>query len=262
MREREREERRQALFHPNSEERDLGLFRERDREREDTVFWVFHWFGLVGLDRHNDCLSNSPYLCFKASTMLRRSVVQVYLFITLLGKICRTSFLLIITSLMRNIHFVLLISRQGKVRLTKWYSPYTQKERTKVVRELSGLILTRGPKLCNFVEWRGFKVVYKRYASLYFCMCINQDNNELEILEIIHHFVEILDRYFGSVCELDLIFNFHKAYYILDEVLIAGELQESSKKTVHRLIDAQDSLVEAAKEQASSISNMIAQATK
>ncbi|KAL7263984.1 hypothetical protein ACSBR1_002022 [Camellia fascicularis] len=51
------------------------------------------------------------------------------------------------------------------------------------------------------------------------------------------------------VCELDLIFNFHKAYYILDELLIAGELQESSKKTIARLITAQDSLVEAAKEQ-------------
>ncbi|KAK2973280.1 hypothetical protein RJ640_015681 [Escallonia rubra] len=183
--------------------------------------------------------------------------------------------------LLLQIHFVLLISRQGKVRLTKWYSPYSQKERTKVIRELSGLILSRGPKLCNFVEWRGFKVVYKRYASLYFCMCINQDDNELEVLEIVHHFVEILDRYFGSVCELDLIFNFHKvfyldlllsralqgvkswqAYYILDEILIAGELQESSKKTVARLIAAQDSLVETAKEQASSLSNMIAQATK
>uniref|UniRef100_A0A803NHR1 AP complex mu/sigma subunit domain-containing protein n=1 Tax=Cannabis sativa TaxID=3483 RepID=A0A803NHR1_CANSA len=90
------------------------------------------------------------------------------------------------------------------------------------------VILTRGPKLCNFVEWRGYKVVYKRYASLYFCMCIDQDDNELEVLEIIHHYVEILDRYFGSVCELDLIFNFHK-----------------------------DSLVETAKE-ASSISNIIA----
>ncbi|KAF4359690.1 hypothetical protein G4B88_000501 [Cannabis sativa] len=160
------------------------------------------------------------------------------------------------------IHFVLLISRQGKVRLTKWYSPYSQKERTKVLRELSGVILTRGPKLCNFVEWRGYKVVYKRYASLYFCMCIDQEDNELEVLEIIHHYVEILDRYFGSVCELDLIFNFHKAYYILDELLIAGELQESSKKTVARLIAAQDSLVETAKEEASSISNIIAQATK
>lgn len=30
-------------------------------------------------------------------------------------------------------------------------------------------------------------------------------------------------RYFGNVCELDLIFNFHKAYYILDELLIAGK---------------------------------------
>ncbi|XP_043708075.1 AP-1 complex subunit sigma-2-like [Telopea speciosissima] len=160
------------------------------------------------------------------------------------------------------IHFVLLISRQGKVRLTKWYSLYSQKERSKVLRELSGDILSRGPKLCNFVEWRGYKVVYKRYASLYFCMCTNQEDNELEILEIIHHFVEILDRYFGSVCELDLIFNFHKAYYILDEILIAGELQESSKKTVARLIAAQDSLLETAEEQANTISNMIVQATK
>ncbi|VFQ97245.1 unnamed protein product [Cuscuta campestris] len=180
-----------------------------------------------------------------------------------------------------QIHFVLLISRQGKVRLTKWYSPYSQKERAKVIRELSGLILTRGPKLCNFVEWKGFRVVYKRLQEspthsppprgyqinnykcfLPDCCFTVQDDNELETLEIIHHFVEILDRYFGSVCELDLIFNFHKAYYVLDEVLIAGELEESSKKTVARLVAAQDSLVEAAKEQASSISNIIAQATK
>ncbi|CAK9207676.1 unnamed protein product, partial [Sphagnum troendelagicum] len=161
-----------------------------------------------------------------------------------------------------RIHFVLLISRQGKVRLTKWYSPYSQKERTKVIRELSGMILSRGPKLCNFIEWRGLKVVYKRYASLYFCMCVDTEDNELETLEIIHHYVEILDRYFGNVCELDLIFNFHKAYYILDEVLIAGELQESSKKSVARVIAAQDTLIDNAKEQASSLSNMIAQATK
>jgi AP-1 complex subunit sigma 1/2 len=160
------------------------------------------------------------------------------------------------------IHFVLLISRQGKVRLTKWYSPHTQKERTKVIRELSGMILSRGPKLCNFLEWRGLKVVYKRYASLYFCMCVDADDNELETLEIIHHFVEILDRYFGNVCELDLIFNFHKAYYILDEVLIAGELQETSKKSVARVIAAQDTLIEHAKEQSNSLSNIIAQATK
>jgi AP-1 complex subunit sigma 1/2 len=51
----------------------------------------------------------------------------------------------------------------------------------------------------------------------------------LIILEQIHLFVEILDRYFGNVCELDIIFNFHKAYYILDELFIGGHLQETSK---------------------------------
>lgn len=35
-----------------------------------------------------------------------------------------------------------------------------------------------------------------------------------------------------------LILN-EQAYYILDEILIAGELQESSKRVVGRLIDAQ-----------------------
>ena len=36
------------------------------------------------------------------------------------------------------------------------------------------------------------------------------NDNELGCLEAIHLFVEILDQYFGNVCELDLVFNFHK----------------------------------------------------
>lgn len=74
----------------------------------------------------------------------------------------------------------------------------------------------------NNHEKRGWK---KRYASLFFVACIDQDDNELITLEKIHLFVEVLDRYFGNVCELDIIFNFHKAYYILDELFIGGELQ-------------------------------------
>ena len=27
---------------------------------------------------------------------------------------------------------------------------------------------------------------------------------------MIHEYVEVLDKYFGNVCELDIIFNFHK----------------------------------------------------
>lgn len=142
------------------------------------------------------------------------------------------------------IHFLLLISRQGKTRLAKWFSPLVQKERAKTAKEVTQIVLNRSPKLCNFVEWRDYKLVFKRYASLYFICCIDKADNELISLEHIHCFVEILDRYFGNVCELDLIFNFHKAYYILDELFLGGEFQESSKKTILRVISAQDVLLE------------------
>ena len=64
--------------------------------------------------------------------------------------------------------------------------------------------------MCNFIDYKEYKIVYKRYASLYFITVVDKADNELIILELIHSFVEVLDKYFGNVCELDLIFNFHK----------------------------------------------------
>lgn len=32
------------------------------------------------------------------------------------------------------IHFFLLVSRQGKCRLSKWYTPYPEKEKKKMIR--------------------------------------------------------------------------------------------------------------------------------
>jgi len=40
------------------------------------------------------------------------------------------------------------------------------------------------------------------------------------------------------MCALCFVFALRKAYYILDEILIVGELQESNKKTIARLIAA------------------------
>ncbi len=77
--------------------------------------------------------------------------------------------------------------------------------------QVINLILQRSNKLCNVIEWQDTRLVYKRYASLYFAICIDPTDNELLALEQIHLYVETLDRYFGNVCELDLIFNFHKA---------------------------------------------------
>ncbi|XP_035290362.1 AP-1 complex subunit sigma-1A-like isoform X1 [Anguilla anguilla] len=140
--------------------------------------------------------------------------------------------------------FMLLFSRQGKLRLQKWYTPTAERDKKKMVRELMQVVLARKPKMCSFLEWRDLKIVYKRYASLYFCCVVEEQDNELITLEIIHRFVELLDKYFGSVCELDIIFNFEKAYFILDEFLMGGEIQDTSKKSVLKAIEQADLLQE------------------
>ena len=47
-----------------------------------------------------------------------------------------------------------------------------------------------------------------------------------------------------QVCELDIIFNYEKALFMLDELLLGGEIQETSKKNVLKAIAAQDLLQE------------------
>jgi len=142
------------------------------------------------------------------------------------------------------IQFMLLFSRQGKLRLSKWFAAQHERQKKKVSREIIATVLSRKPKMCSFLEWKDLKIVYKRYASLYFCCAVEQGDNELVVLEIIHRYVELLDKYFGSVCELDIIFNFEKAYFMLDELLLGGEIQETSKKNVLKAIAAQDLLQE------------------
>ena len=60
----------------------------------------------------------------------------------------------------------------------------------------------------------------------------DSDDNELITLEIIHRYVEVLDRWFMNVCELDIVFNFNKVYSILDEFMLAGEIEETSKREI------------------------------
>ncbi len=63
---------------------------------------------------------------------------------------------------------------------------------------------------------------------------------------MIHHFVEVLDRYFSNVCELDLIFNFHQAYFILEEMIVGGFIMESSKTRALKMIASNDTLMDSA----------------
>ena len=110
-----------------------------------------------------------------------------------------------------KIRFLLLQNRQGKTRLSKWYvPPPTESEKFRLEADVHKLIVSRDRKYTNFVEYQSYKLVYRRYAGLYFSLGVDVTDNELAYLESIHLFVELLDEFFRNVCELDIVFNFNK----------------------------------------------------
>lgn len=63
-----------------------------------------------------------------------------------------------------QMHFLLLFSRQGKLRLQKWFLPLPERERKKIIKDMTAMVLARKPRTCNFLHWRDLKIVYKRWA--------------------------------------------------------------------------------------------------
>lgn len=130
------------------------------------------------------------------------------------------------------------------MRLSRWYTVMGQQEKQQIIKEITAIIPLRKPKMCNVIEYNDRKLVYRRYASLFFVACIDNDENELLTFEVIQRYVEVMDKIYGNVCELDIIFNFELAYHILDELIIDGVLQESSTNEVIRRINYQDHMEE------------------
>lgn len=64
---------------------------------------------------------------------------------------------------------------------------------------------------------------------------VDGEENELAIFEFIHCVVETLDRHFGNVCELDIMFHLEKAHYILDEMVMNGNVVETNKAIILHL---------------------------
>lgn len=142
------------------------------------------------------------------------------------------------------IQFVLLVNKQGQTRLSEYTSYISIKERITLEGELVRKCLSRNNLQCSFLDHRKYKVIYRRYASLYFIigLDVEDDINELAYLEFIHNLVETLDKYFENVCELDIMFNLEKAHIIVQEFIQNGLIVDCNKTNVLQHIQQLDKL--------------------
>ncbi|XP_030415206.1 AP-4 complex subunit sigma-1 isoform X4 [Gopherus evgoodei] len=117
----------------------------------------------------------------------------------------------------KMIKFFLMVNKQGQTRLSRYYEHVEIHKRTMLEAE-----------------------VIKN------CLSRSREQNEMAVYELIHNFVEVLDRYFSRVSELDvsfpvsplihlsfsIMFNLDRVHIILDEMVLNGCIVETNKNRI------------------------------
>lgn len=108
-----------------------------------------------------------------------------------------------------------------------------EQKQQQIVRELFSTLTVRSEASSSFVDasaWFGVpgaRIIYRQYATLYFCIAIDSSESELGILDLIQVLVETLDRHFKNVCELDIIFNSERVHFVVDEMIVGVRARPS-----------------------------------
>nr|POE53143.1 ap-4 complex subunit sigma [Quercus suber] len=74
-----------------------------------------------------------------------------------------------------GIRFILMVNKQGQTRLAQYYEYLTLEERRAFEGEIVRKCLACNEQQCSFVEHRNYKIVYRRYASLFFLVGVDND---------------------------------------------------------------------------------------
>ncbi|EEC46706.1 predicted protein [Phaeodactylum tricornutum CCAP 1055/1] len=141
------------------------------------------------------------------------------------------------------ISFILMVNKQGQTRYSSYYEWISMEERVALESEIIRKCLSRSELQCSFLEYRGYKVIYRRYASLFFIVGTKPDlagtennENELGMLEFIHTLVETMDKWAGSICELDIMYQLEEVHFLVDEMVQNGYIAETNRANILRPI--------------------------
>jgi AP-3 complex subunit sigma len=143
-----------------------------------------------------------------------------------------------------------VINQNGDIRLARSYVEMSQDARNRLAHEVFQIVSSRSPGLCNMFPAtnitsysfkRNVSIVYRAYATLYVITLVDDCENPLAILDIIHTFVHVLNGCFRDVSEVQLAFNPDKALQALDSIINGGLIFETqSDLALSRLAEEND----------------------
>ncbi|OZJ05085.1 hypothetical protein BZG36_01378 [Bifiguratus adelaidae] len=131
------------------------------------------------------------------------------------------------------LHFVLFLNKQLQTRFARYYDSHMDlEERPAFEQQLALLCARRKAQASFFLDYEDYRIAYRPYGGLYVIFGFDRHENEFGMLELIQNFMEVLNKHFDNVTELDVIFNHMRIHLILDEMILDGTIVETSQSRI------------------------------
>ncbi|KAJ9564642.1 hypothetical protein OSB04_000608 [Centaurea solstitialis] len=140
------------------------------------------------------------------------------------------------------IRAMLVINNQGKSRLAKFYNHTPVEQQQQLIRSVYSVLCLQPENVSNLIEGGlllgpDLRLVYKLFATLYFVFVFDSSENELAMFDLIQVYVEILEKCFNNVCELDIVLNYGKMHTILNEMIVGGQVVETNSDIILKAVE-------------------------
>jgi AP-4 complex subunit sigma-1 len=137
------------------------------------------------------------------------------------------------------IKFFLIVNRHGETRLAQYYGQRpTIEERQKLENEIIRQCVARNQDMSFCFHHGDIKLVYKRYLAIYCIAGVEEDANEIAMVSLFDFLFQTLREYFGDITEFHILYRLAESYAALNEVIMDGQIVESSGTKVLAVLNS------------------------
>ena len=138
-----------------------------------------------------------------------------------------------------GIKFFLIVNRHGQTRLAQYYGDRPSiEDRQKLESEIIRQCVSRNEQMSFSFTLGDLKIVYKRYLAIYCIAAVTDDMNEIAVVSFFDFFFTTLKDYFGDITEFHILYNLPQAYTALNEIIVDGEIVETSRQKVVNMLNS------------------------
>ncbi|XP_064599697.1 AP-4 complex subunit sigma-1-like [Liolophura sinensis] len=104
--------------------------------------------------------------------------------------------------------FLLVVNRQGHKRVSRYYEHMGHPDdRLTTELDIVRRTLSHDHKQCSFLDYHDYRLIYRKYLNLYFIIGVDKD-------------------------EAQIMYNIDHVHMILDEMIVNGQVVETSQSRI------------------------------